>query len=278
MAITAQDVNKLRQMTGAGMMDCKKALTEADGDFDKAVDILRKQGQKVAAKRADNETSEGAVLVQISSDGKSGKIIALACETEPVSNVEDFKNLAQSILDKAVDMDATDKETLLAANMPDGRPVSEHIVDLTGKLGEKLDLMSYVTMNAEKVVSYIHSNGKLGVLVGFSGADGTDVAELGKDVAMQIAAMKPVALDKDGVDSATIEREIEVGRDQARAEGKPEAMLDKIAQGRLNKFYRDNTLLNQDFVKDGSMTIRQLLEKTAKGLTVQDFKRVSIGA
>ncbi len=278
MAITAQDVNKLRQMTGAGMMDCKKALTEADGDFDKAVDVLRKQGQKVAAKRADNETSEGSVLVHISDDGKNGKIIALACETEPVSNVEDFKKLAQSILDVAVSSDASDKETLLAANMPDGRPVSEHMVDLVGKLGEKLDLMSYVTMNSEKVVSYLHSNGKLGVLVGFEGAKDTDVAELGKDVAMQIAAMKPVALDKDGVDAATIEREIEVGRDQARAEGTPEEMLEKIAQGRLNKFYRDNTLLNQEFVKDSSMSIRQLLEKTAKGLTVKDFKRVSIGA
>ena len=277
MAITAQDVNKLRQMTGAGMMDCKKALTEADGDFDKAVDILRKQGQKVAAKRADNATSEGAVLVHISGDAKTGIIMALACETEPVSNVEDFKNLAQSILDKAVETNASDKETLLTATMADGRPVSEHIIDLTGKLGEKLDLMAYENMSAEEVVSYIHSNGKLGVLVGFGGVNGTDVAELGKDVAMQIAAMKPVALDKDGVDSATIEREIEVGRDQARAEGKPEAMLEKIAMGRLNKFYRDNTLLNQEFVKDGSMTIRQLLEKTAKGLEVKDFKRVAIG-
>jgi len=277
MAITAQDVNKLRQMTGAGMMDCKKALTEADGDFDKAVDILRKQGQKVAAKRADNATSEGAVLVHISDDAKSGKIVALACETEPVSKVEDFKNLAQSILAKAVEIDAVDKDALLAATMADGRSLSEHIIDLTGKLGEKLDVIAYENLNAEEVVSYVHSNGKLGVLVGFGGVNDTDVSELGKDVAMQIAAMKPVALDKDGVDSATIEREIEVGRDQARAEGKPEAMLEKIAMGRLNKFYRDNTLLNQDFVKDGSMTIRQLLEKTAKGLEVKDFKRVAIG-
>lgn len=277
MAITAQDVNKLRQMTGAGMMDCKKALTEADGDFDKAVDILRKQGQKVAAKRADNATSEGAVLVHISDDAKSGKIVALACETEPVSKVEDFKNLAQSIMAKAVEIDAVGKDGLLAATMADGRSVLEHIIDLTGKLGEKLDVIAYENLSAEEVVSYVHSNGKLGVLVGFGGVNDTDVSELGKDVAMQIAAMKPVALDKDGVDSVTIEREIEVGRDQARAEGKPEAMLEKIAMGRLNKFYRDNTLLNQDFVKDGSMTIRQLLEKTAKGLEVKDFKRVAIG-
>ncbi|MBE9465616.1 translation elongation factor Ts [Dyadobacter subterraneus] len=278
MAITAQDVNKLRQMTGAGMMDCKKALQEADGDFDNAVDILRKQGQKVAAKRADNEVAEGTVLVAISADGTNGKLVAFACETEPVSNVEDFKNLAQSILDKAVADDIQDKESLLAATLADGRPVSENIVDLVGKLGEKLVIAAYENVTADQVVSYIHSNGKLGVLVAFEGVNGTDVSELGKDVAMQIAAMKPVALDKDGVDSATVEREIEVGKEQARAEGKPEAMLEKIAQGKLQKFYKDNTLLNQEFVKDSSLTIRQLVEKTAKGLTVKSFKRVAIGA
>jgi len=278
MAITAQDVNKLRQMTGAGMMDCKKALQEADGDFEQAVDILRKQGQKVAAKRADNEVAEGTVLVAISADGTNGKLVAFACETEPVSNVEDFKNLAQSILDKAVVDDIQDKEALLAATLADGRPVSENIVDLVGKLGEKLVISAYENVTADQVVSYIHSNGKLGVLVAFEGVNGTDVNELGKDVAMQIAAMKPVALDKDGVDSATVEREIEVGKEQARAEGKPEAMLEKIAQGKLQKFYKDNTLLNQEFVKDSSLTIRQLVEKTAKGLTVKSFKRVAIGA
>ncbi|WP_342086468.1 translation elongation factor Ts [Dyadobacter sp. OTU695] len=277
MAITAQDVNKLRQMTGAGMMDCKKALQEADGDFDKAVDILRKQGQKVAAKRADNAVSEGTVLINISEDGTNGKLVALACETEPVSNVEDFKNLAQSILDKAVADNIADKDALLAATLADGRPVSEHMIELTGKLGEKLEISAYENVSADKVVPYIHSNGKLGVLVAFAGVNGTDVAELGKDVAMQIAAMKPVALDKDGIDAATIEREIEVGKEQARAEGKPEAMLEKIAQGKLQKFYKDSTLLNQEFVKDSSLTIRQLLEKTSKGLTVTTFKRVAIG-
>jgi elongation factor Ts len=277
MAITAQDVNKLRQMTGAGMMDCKKALQEADGDFDKAVDILRKQGQKVAAKRADNAVSEGTVVVQISADGTNGKLVALACETEPVSNVEDFKNLAKSILDKAVADDIADKEALLSSTLADGRPVSEHIIDLVGKLGEKLEITAYENVTADQVVPYIHSNGKLGVLVAFNGVNGTDVNELGKDVAMQIAAMKPIALDKDEVDSATVEREIEVGKEQARAEGKPEAMLEKIAQGKLQKFYKDNTLLNQEFVKDSSLTIRQLLEKTAKGLTVKSFKRIAIG-
>ena len=278
MAITAQDVNKLRQMTGAGMMDCKKALQEAEGDFDNAVDILRKQGQKVAAKRADNAVSEGTVLVKISEDGTNGKLIALACETDPVSNVEEFKNLAQTILDKAVSDNIADKEALLSATLTDGRPVSEHIVELVGKLGEKLEITAYENVTADQVVPYIHSNGKLGVLVAFTGVNGTDVNELGKDVAMQIAAMKPIALDKDEVDSATVEREIEVGKEQARAEGKPEAMLEKIAHGKLQKFYKDNTLLNQEFVKDSSLTIRQLLEKTAKGLTVKSFKRVAIGA
>lgn len=277
MAITAQDVNKLRQMTGAGMMDCKKALTEADGDFDKAVDILRKQGQKVAAKRADNATSEGAVLINISEDGSNGILIALACETEPVSKVEDFKNLAQVILNTAVATKAADKEALLAATTADGLVLSDQITELVGKMGEKLDIVAYENVTAEKIVPYIHSNGKLGVLVAFEGANGSDLSEIGKDVAMQIAAMKPVALDKDGVDAATVEREIEIGKDQARAEGKPEAMLEKIAVGKLQKFYKDNTLLNQEFVKDSSLTIRQLLEKTQKGLTVVAFKRVAIG-
>lgn len=277
MAITAQDVNKLRQMTGAGMMDCKKALTEADGDFDKAVDILRKQGQKVAAKRADNATSEGAVLINISEDGTNGILIALACETEPVSKVEDFKNLAQVILNTAVATNAASKEALLAATTADGLVLSDQITELVGKMGEKLDIVAYENVTAETIVPYIHSNGKLGVLVAFDGANGTDLSEIGKDVAMQIAAMKPVALDKDGVDAATVEREIEIGKDQARAEGKPEAMLEKIAVGKLQKFYKDNTLLNQEFVKDSSLTIRQLLEKTQKGLNVVAFKRVAIG-
>ncbi|GAB3737988.1 translation elongation factor Ts [Spirosoma lituiforme] len=277
MAITAADVNKLRQETGAGMMDCKKALTEAEGDFDKAKEILRKQGQKIADKRADNATAEGIVLAHVSSDGKSGKVIALACETEPVSKVADFQSLAKAVLDAAVSTDATDKATLLAAPQADGRSLQDHITDLMGKIGEKVDVASFETVSADQVVSYIHSNGKLGVLVGMMNTNGTDVTEVGKDIAMQIAAMKPVALDKDGVDATIVQREIEIGKEQARQEGKPEAMLEKIAMGKLNKFYKDNTLLNQEFVKDSSVTIAQLLEKTSKGLTVTAFKRVSIG-
>lgn len=277
MAITAADVNKLRQETGAGMMDCKKALTEAEGDFEKAKEILRKQGQKIADKRADNATAEGVVLAHVSPDGKSGKVIALACETEPVSKVADFQNLAMAVISTAVATDATDKATLLATPQADGRALQDHITDLMGKIGEKIDVASFETVTADQVVSYIHSNGKLGVLVGLTNTNGTDVAEVGKDIAMQIAAMKPVALDKDGVDATIVEREIEIGKEQARQEGKPEAMLEKIALGKLNKFYKENTLLNQEFVKDNSLTIAQLLDKTSKGLTVSAFKRVAIG-
>ncbi|SHK33917.1 translation elongation factor Ts [Hymenobacter psychrotolerans] len=276
-AITAADVNKLRTMTGAGMMDCKKALTEADGDFEAARDILRKQGQKIADKRSENETSEGFVAVSVSEDGTTGKLIALACETESVAKVADFRNLVQRILDAAVRTNAATKEDLLATKEEDGLSIQEHITDLMGKIGEKLDV-TYATLTAEKVASYIHSDNKKGVLVGLKNVGGADIAAVGRDVAMQIVAMKPVAVDKDGVDSAVTEREIEIGKEQARAEGKPEAMLEKIAQGKLNKFYKENTLLNQEFVKDSSLTIAQLLDKTSKGMTVTDFKRVAIGA
>jgi elongation factor Ts len=276
MAISAADVNKLRQMTGSGMMDCKKALTEAGGDFEAAIDILRKAGQKVAAKRADNETNEGTVLIAISADGSNGKLVALACETEPVSKVADFTNLASALLASAVDNNVADKDALLASTLADGRVAQEAMIELTGKIGEKITIAGYENVTADQVVSYIHSNNKIGVLVAFTNVQGTDVQEVGKDIAMQITAMKPVALDKDGVDSATIEREIEIGRDQARQEGKPEAMLDKIAAGRLEKFYKESTLLSQQFVKDGSINIKQLLEQTQKGLTISSFKRIAL--
>ena len=276
-AITAADVNKLRTMTGAGMMDCKKALVEADGDFEAARDILRKHGQKIADKRAENETSEGLVLVNVSEDGTQGKLVALACETESVAKVANFRELAQQILDTAVRINAGTKEDILAAKAADGLTVQEHVTDLMGKIGEKLEV-TYATLTAEKVASYVHSDNKKAVLVGLKNVGSADAAAVGRDVAMQIVAMKPVAVYKDGVDSAVVEREIEVGKEQARTEGKPEAMLEKIAQGKLNKFYKDNTLLNQEFVKDNSMTIAQLLDSKSKGMTVSDFKRVAIGA
>ena len=276
-AITAADVNKLRTMTGAGMMDCKKALVEADGDFEAARDILRKHGQKIADKRAENETSEGLVLVSVSEDGTQGKLVALACETESVAKVANFRELAQQILDTAVRIDAGTKEDILAAKASDGLSIQEHVTDLMGKIGEKLEV-TYATLTAEKVASYIHSDNKKAVLVGLKNVGDADAAAVGRDVAMQIVAMKPIAVDKDGVDASIAEREIEVGKEQARAEGKPEAMLERIAQGKLNKFYKDNTLLNQEFVKDNSMTIAQLLDSKSKGMTVSDFKRVAIGA
>ncbi|GAA3981157.1 translation elongation factor Ts [Hymenobacter antarcticus] len=276
-AITAADVNKLRTMTGAGMMDCKKALVEADGDFEAARDILRKHGQKIADKRAENETSEGLVLVSVSEDGTQGKLVALACETESVAKVANFRELAQQILDTAVRIDAGTKEDILAAKASDGLSIQEHVTDLMGKIGEKLEV-TYATLTAEKVASYVHSDSKKGVLVGLKNVGSADAAAVGRDVAMQIVAMKPIAVDKDGVDATIAEREIEVGKEQARTEGKPEAMLEKIAQGKLNKFYKDNTLLNQEFVKDNSMTIAQLLDSKSKGMTVSDFKRVAIGA
>ena len=276
-AITAADVNKLRTMTGAGMMDCKKALVEADGDFEAARDILRKHGQKIADKRAENETSEGLVLVNVSADGTQGKLVALACETESVAKVANFRELAQQILDAAIRIDAGTKEDILAAKASDGMSIQEHVTDLMGKIGEKLEV-TYATLTAEKVASYIHSDNKKAVLVGLKNVGDADAAAVGRDVAMQIVAMKPIAVDKDGVDASIAEREIEVGKEQARAEGKPEAMLEKIAMGKLNKFYKDNTLLNQEFVKDNSMTIAQLLDSKSKGMTVSDFKRVSIGA
>ncbi len=275
MNITAADVNKLRQMTGAGMMDCKKALTEAEGDFEKAVEILRKAGQKVAAKRADNETKEGIVLTNVSADGKTATILALACETEPVSKVEAFRTLADDILAAGVANNIKDKETLLAFTLADGRTVEESITELVGKIGEKLVITEYAQVEADQVVSYNHSTGKLGVLVAFGNTQG-DVTEVGKDIAMQIAAMKPVGLDKDDVDPAIVQKEIEIGMDIARQEGKPEAMLEKIAMGKLGKFYKENTLLNQEFVKDNSINIAQLLENTQKGLKVTAFKRVQI--
>jgi len=274
-AITAADVNKLRQMTGAGMMDCKKALTEANGDIDAAVDNLRKKGQKVSASRADRATSEGAVF--ISSDGKKATLLALGCETDFVGKNDDFRALGAQLLEAALASGATAAEQVLATTIG-GRPAADLVTDLMGKIGEKIEIVAYNHVAGDAIATYVHSNGKIGVIVAFTGGAGADLSEVGKDVALQIASMKPVAVDKDGVDATTVEREIEIGKEQARNDGKPEAMLEKIALGKLNKFYQDNTLLNQAFVKDGSLTIRQLLEKTAKDLTVASFSRVAIGA
>lgn len=276
MAITAQEVNKLRQMTGAGMMDCKKALTEAEGDFEKAIDILRKKGQKVSASRADRETKEGTIVTKVSADGKTGMLLSLTCETDFVAKNEEFVAFAKTAIDLAANNNATSVADILALPF-ENITVGEKIVELTGKIGEKIEISHFEVVNGEAVVPYIHSNGKLGVLVALNNVNGASVEEAGKDVAMQIAAMNPVAVDKDGVDSSVVEREIEVGKEQARQEGKPEEMLEKIAMGKLQKFYKENTLLSQAFVKDNSLSIAQYLDKVSKGLTVSAFKRVSIG-
>lgn len=276
MAITAKEVNQLRKMTGAGMMDCKKALVEAEGDFDKAIEILRKKGQKLSEKRADRETKEGAVFVRTSEDGGEAVLIAFTCETDFVAKNEDFKALGNEIADAAIANKPADLDALKALSLGD-QSVQEKVTELLGKIGEKLEVTVYELLSGEQVVSYIHSTGKLGVLVALTGVNGTDVSEAGRDVGMQIAAMNPVALDKDGVDEAVIAKEIEIGKEQARAEGKPEAILDKIAQGKLNKFFKENTLLSQAFVKEPKQSISQYLDGVTKGLTVSAFKRVNIG-
>ncbi|MCU0402413.1 MAG: translation elongation factor Ts [Algoriphagus sp.] len=276
MSITAQDVNKLRQMTGAGMMDCKKALTEAEGDFEKAVDILRKKGQKVSASRADRETKEGVVVTRVAENGAKGILLSLTCETDFVAKNEEFGAFANTLIDLAVNNGCTATEQIHALPF-DNITVAEKIIEMTGKIGEKIEISHFEVISAEQVVTYIHSNGKLGVLVGLTNTSGKNVEEAGKDVAMQIAAMNPVAVDKDGVDASTIQREIEIGKEQARAEGKPEEMLEKIAMGKLQKFYKESTLLSQQFVKDNGVTIAQYLDSVSKGLTVNAFKRISIG-
>lgn len=274
--ITAAEVNKLRQQTGAGMMDCKKALTEANGDFEAAVDYLRKKGAKVAASRQDRDSNEGVVVAKATADGKRGVVVELNCETDFVAKNEDFVALGNKLADLAIEKSPAGLEELLALDI-DGVKVSDILLDNTGKIGEKISISKYETVTGEKVVPYIHGNYRLGVLVALNQA-GEGIDEAGKDVAMQIAAMNPVALDKDGVDSTTIERETEIAKDQIRAEGKPEAMVEKIAAGKLNKFYKDNTLLNQEFVKDSSKDVRKFLNDTANGLTVTSFKRVQLGA
>jgi elongation factor Ts len=274
--ISAADVNKLRQQTGAGMMDCKKALTEANGDFEAATDYLRKKGAKVAASRSDRDSNEGVVIAKTTTDGKKGIIIEVNCETDFVAKNSDFVAFAQAIADKAVATSPTTIEELVSLEM-DGAKISDLIIDQTGKIGEKIGVSKFEIIEAEKVVAYIHGNYRLAVLVGFN-QDGEGLDEAGKDVAMQIAAMSPVGVDKEDVDSRIIEKELEIAKEQIRAEGKPEAMIEKIAAGKLNKFYKEQTLLNQEFVKDSSKDIRKFLDDTNKGLTVTAFKRVVLGA
>ena len=271
--INAADVAKLRRVTLAGMMDCKKALVESEGNFDKAIEIIRKKGQAVANKRADRDATEGVVFSKVNPDGKMGAIIVLNSETDFVAKNADFIAFATKILDLALAKKPADLEGLLGLPL-DGGTVSSKIVEYLGIIGEKVELSYYEKIEAPHVQAYIHPGSKLATLVGFT-KSGIDV-QVYKDIAMQIAAMNPVAVDKDFVKPETVAQEIEIGKEQARRDGKPEEMLEKIAQGKLAKFFKESTLLNQDFVKDNKMTIKQYLQSANKELTVTEFKRYSL--
>ncbi len=276
MAITAADVNKLRQQTGAGMMDYKKALVETDGDFEAAVDVLRKKGQKVAAKRGDNEAKEGVIFAQTTNDGKSGVVLKLNCETDFVAKNDDFRSFVQSIVDIAISNMPANADALLALAYDDKLSVSEKITEQIGVIGEKLEISGLATVKADKVVAYNHPGNQLASLVGLNMDGGDELAEAGRQVAMQVAAMNPIALNKDQVDAETISRELEVGKELAIQEGKPAEMAEKIAQGRLNKFFKENTLLSQSFVRDNKQTVEQFLNSTQNGLTVIEYQRLSL--
>ena len=271
--ISAAEVNKLRQQTGAGMMDCKKALTQAEGDFDKAIEIIREKGMAIAKKRSDKEATEGIVFSKATEDGKKGFIISLNCETDFVAKNDDFKKLGNQILDLAIEKQPKDLEELKQLNL-DGKTVDEQIVEQTAVIGEKLQLSHYDYMEAAKVLSYIHMDNKLATLVGLNHDDVDD--QVGKNIAMQVAAMQPVAVDKDGVPEDIKEKELEIGRKQAQAEGKPENLLDKIAQGKLSKFMKENTLLNQEYIRDSKKSVKDYLQEQKDGLTVTEFKRYSL--
>ena len=274
MSIKAADVAKLRKATGAGMMDCKKALTEAEGDFDAAVEIIRKKGMAIASKRADREATEGVVLARVSADKKKGAIITLNCETDFVAKNDGFVEFAGKILDLAVENMPANLEALKAIEM-DGRTIADQVTEQTGVIGEKIDLSYFDKIEAASAVAYIHAGNKLATLIGFN----QNVEEqVGKDVAMQAAAMAPIAIDKDAVPEDVVAKELEIGKEKARLEGKPEQILDKIAQGRLGKFFKEVTLLNQDFVKDGKKTVKQYLAEANKDLTVVEMKRFTLNA
>ena len=272
MEIKAADVMKLRKATNAGMMDCKRALQEAEGDFNKAVDIIRKRGLVVASKRADRDAKEGCVLAK--TDGKKSVMVSLNCETDFVAKNEGFINFTTSILNVAFDNMPENLEALLALQM-DGRTIADQVAEQTGVIGEKIELSYYDKLEAADSVVYIHPGNKLATVVGFNKSVDTQVM---KNIAMQVAAMAPIAVDKDGISQQVIDHELEIGREKAREEGKPEAMLDKIAQGRLNKFFQESTLLNQVFEQDGKMSVRDYLKSIDKELTVTGFLRYTLNA
>ena len=273
MKITASEVNKLRQATGAGMMDCKNALVEAEGDFDLAVENLRKKGQKVAAKRADRDSAEGAVLARVNAENTAAVLVSVNCETDFVAKNDSYLALANSILDVALNQ--TSLEGLLAANLG-GMTVAEKLIEQTGVIGEKIEIGGFERIEDAFVGHYIHAGNRIATIVGLSAPiDGA--AEVAKNVAMQAAAMNPLALNEDGVDASVIEKEIEIAKDQLRLEGKPEAMLDNIAKGKIKRFFKDNTLVNQDYIKDNKQSVAQYVKSVDTELTVTNFRRLALG-
>ncbi len=276
--ISASDVKKLREMTGAGMMDCKKALTEAGGDFDKAIEILRKKGEKLSAKRSDREATEGVVIALVNDDRNRGVVIKLSSETDFVAKNEAFVTLAHQIAAKTLQAFPADLEEVKALDFDGNMTIGDKITEQVGVIGEKIELAEYERLEADVVSPYIHMGNKAGVLVGLNTGVGQEaVYNAGRDVAMQVAAMRPLAVNKDGVDASVVEKEIEIGKEQARQEGKPEAMLEKIALGKLNKFFKENTLLGQQFVKNNKQSVADYLKSIDKDLTVTGFKHVTLG-
>ena len=271
--ITAADVNKLRTITGAGMMDCKKALVEAEGDFDLAIENLRKKGQKVAANRSDRESTEGAVIAVVNAEKTAGVVVSLNCETDFVGKNESFVKLAQDLAALALNFNT--KEELLAADF-NGITVAEKLIEQTGVIGEKIEIGAFERLEGAFIGSYIHAGNKIATLTALSkNIEGAD--EVAKNISMQAAAMAPIALNEDGVDAETIAKEIEIAKDLLRQEGKPEAMLDNIAKGKLARFFKDNTLVNQDYIKDGSMSVAAYIKSVDANLTVTGFSRVALG-
>ena len=275
MSVTTADVVKLRHATGAGMMDCKNALIEAEGNFDRAIEIIRERGKLVASKRADREATEGCVLARVTGDKKFGAVVVLNCETDFVAKNEKFIAFTSQILDAALANQPATLDELKNIKI-DGRSIGDQVTEQVGIIGEKLDLSFYGKISAETVVPYIHPGNKLATVVGFSKA-GVD-AQVGKDVAMQVAAMNPVAVSRDVIASEVIEKELEIAKEKFRLEGKPEAMLDKLAQGALQKWIQESALLEQTFVKDGKISVKQYLEQQDKGLTVTAFERYALDA
>ena len=273
MKITASEVNKLRKSTGAGMMDCKKALVEAEGDFDKAIEFLRKKGQKVAANRADRESSEGATLAKVNPDFTSGVLISINCETDFVAKNDSYLALANSLADQALKYDTLEK--FLSSDFS-GMTVAEKLIEQTGVIGEKIEIGAFKKLTAPFVGFYIHAGNKIATLVGLSGIV-DNAAEISKNVAMQAAAMNPIALDEQGVDPSIVQKEIEIAKDQLRQEGKPEAMLDNIAKGKIKRFFKDNTLVNQAFIKDGKISVADYVKSAHADLIVTGFQRIALG-